>query len=152
MIRFNRYCRFQLCWMGLSEKLSWGLTVCFDHCLQCLPLDWVLFCVDIDTKIRQRMENVYCFYSFSSSLLVPKDQVNPVMQISRNLGALQRLTMNKDKHSAIISTPRWQSHMMYQLAVLSLSEIKAFIVNFNQSHQFSLHTYVQPDGTRYFLV
>merc|ERR1712106_987154 len=114
--------------MGLSKELSRRLPICFYHCFQCRSLHWVVLVGYVNAEISKGMENVDGFDCFYTALLVAKDQIDPVMQVSRHLGTLERLAMNKYKQTTVISTPRRQRDMMHQFSVLALAKIKVLVV------------------------
>ena len=76
--------------MWMSEELSWSLTEFVDLELNCIPLDWIFFALDINgTLICVRMkhyqitqiltvERLFGCYSF---LLVSEYQIDPIMQM-----------------------------------------------------------------------
>lgn len=59
-------------------------------------------------------------------LLEPEHQVDPLAQCLGHLVRLQRLSVNQDKQTGIVSGPGRQIHVVHPLAVLTNAKIKTW--------------------------
>lgn len=57
-------------------------------------------------------------------LLESKHQVDPLTQCLGDLVRLQRLSVDQDEQTWVVTSPGWQVNMIYPLAVLSNTKIK----------------------------
>lgn len=72
------------------------------------------------------MEDVDGLDGSFAFLLEPEHQVDPLAQRLGHLVRLQRLSVNQDKQTGIVSGPGRQIHMIHPLAVLTNAKIKTW--------------------------
>src|SRR5690606_14532350 len=75
--------------------------------------DVVVDCVQINSSfIRHVMEHIHSSDRIRPLLLISKDQINPLVQMCRDIITLECLTMLLDKDLRVIFGPWWQSNMI----------------------------------------
>jgi hypothetical protein len=89
------------------EQLFRSLSKLIDLDFQRGALDTVLYTNSFQVPlITHRVENVVRLYSIFTPLLIPKDQVNPVVEVFRNILAFQGLSMDLEEVCGVMSPSR----------------------------------------------
>lgn len=84
--------------MRFTQQLRWRLAKIIDHSLDGLTFNRVGNLIQVDgTFVRTIIEYVQRFDSARTLLLVPEYQIDPVMQILRNVFRFEGATMDCDK-------------------------------------------------------
>ena len=89
----------------------------------------ILDCFDIDHPlICKRMEQIESFYGLLTPLFIPENQIDPVMQILRNIFRLQCLSHYFKENIRIAIRPLWYLYISDFLFILPYSEIQIHII------------------------
>lgn len=127
---------------GTSYMLPGGMRP-YKHLMRCLskvvnhtskdsPLLCVRDAVQIGcSAVRQMMEDVEVLHGSFSSLLVPKDEIDPLVQILAHIRTLQCLSMLGDEYSWVTLGPGREFDMV-NLGAVALSITKVVSVDVGQ--------------------
>lgn len=75
--------------------------------------------VDVDVAlVEEVVEEVDAVHRRLTVLLVPEDEVDPLVQVLTDVVALQRLSVHADELTRVLFGPRWQHHVAELHAVL----------------------------------
>ena len=76
-------------------------------------LQGVVNSIDIHIPlIEQMVEHVGGIHSQRSLLFVPEDEVDPLVDVSAHVVALERLSVSSDKLACVALRPSWQLHVV----------------------------------------
>ena len=73
------------------------------------------------------MKHIQALYSLGASLLVSKDQVDPLVQVRRHVLAFQRHPVHQNEQCRIVASPRRKLNMIDQASTRSTAQIQTIL-------------------------
>eukprot|EP00968_Pinguiococcus_pyrenoidosus_P013260 scaffold1199_cov265-Pinguiococcus_pyrenoidosus.AAC.31 len=121
--------------MRLGHELARGLAEVIDLLLRRVLVLRVLDLVDVDTTLVGEIEeDVVGLLGRRTSLLVAKDQIDPLVKIAAHMLTLQRLLVKPDKLPWISLRPRRQHHTVHGVSILKRPEAELVAVQEHLRH------------------
>ena len=110
--------------MRLGKHLVGSLSEIVDDSSDNSPFLRISYIVQIDgTVVGEVMEDVQVLDRSVTSLLVPKNEIDPIMELFRDVWALQSLSMLRNKDFRISFGPPGQYYVVHLAPVLTPAEV-----------------------------